>query len=140
MNRRIIGPIVALLALLLLLVPETARTTPVVETGFASAYAPGVMEGVIKLRFQEDIWRVQPPMDWYQSAGAIAVMDCSRVGEMATLFDPGGRAYLVLIADCAGADGPPDRFSKHNIILETDHRLWTTLTALHGKPLRVGLR
>ncbi len=46
--------------------------------------------------------------------------------------------YDVLIADCAGADGPIDRFEKMGVILEMDWELWEKHKA-HGVPLRVGL-
>lgn len=59
---------------------------------------------------------------------------------MAVLYGPDGREYRVLIADCAGDDGPADRFSRNNIIVELDWGLWERLTARHGRPLEVGLR
>ena len=131
----------ALLGLLLLIAPETAATTERrLETGFASAYAPGVMEGVVRLRFDQDWWPVEPPPHWYKVAGYVAAMDCSRVGEVTTLRVPDGRELPVLIADCAGDDGPPDRFSRLGIIVELDAGLWARLTTAHGTPLAVGLR
>lgn len=130
----------ALLALMLLLAPETARTSPVVETGFASAYDQGVMERVVMDRYRLDMWRNEPPRDWHDVDGYIAAMDCGRVGQVTTMYGPDGTAYSVLIADCAGDDGPADRFDRHNIILELDGRLWATLTAAHGKPLEVSLK
>ena len=126
------------LAALLTLVTNAPPMTE--QRGYASAYAPGVMSEVVRYRLDNDIWRVQPPHDWYMAHGAIAVMDCSRVGEMTTIVDPAGREYRVLIADCAGADGPPDRFTRMNVILELDWNLWTRLTDEHGRPLEVGLR
>jgi hypothetical protein len=127
------------LAFILLVAPET-RTPPAEERGFASAYGEGVMADVIRLRFREGWWRNPPPRDWYTAHGAVAAMDCSRVGNMATLVAPDGRAYRVLIADCAGDDGAPDRFSRNNIIVELDWGLWKRLTAEYGRPLRVELR
>lgn len=109
------------------------------ERGYASAYAPGVMEGVVTRRFANDWWRVTPPIDWYTVHGYVAAMDCSRVGEV-TALHVAGRDYRVLIADCAGADGPPDRFSKDSIVVELDGRLWARLTAAHGTPLEVVLQ
>lgn len=126
------------LAFIVLVAPET--TPPAEERGYASAYAEGVMGEVIRLRFREGWWRNPPPRNWYEAHGAVAAMDCSRVGNMATLVDPAGREYRVLIADCAGDDGPPDRFSRRGIIVELDWRLWKRLTEQHGRPLRVELR
>ena len=128
------------LALIVLLAPETAATVPDAETGYASAYAPGVMETVVVHRQRLDMWRNEPPRDLQDVDGYIAAMDCSRVGQTTTLYGPDGRAYSVLIADCAGADGPLDRFSKMNVIVEVDGRLWAGMTAAHGRPLEVGLR
>lgn len=127
-----------LLGLVVLVAPETRATSE--QWGYASAYAPGVMDGVVRFRLEHDIWRVQPPYDWYLAHGAVAVMDCARVGEVTTIVDPGGREYRVLIADCAGADGPADRFEQMNVILELDWGMWTRLVDLHGRPLEVGLR
>lgn len=130
--------VLGLLGLVVLVAPETRATS--VEWGYASAYAPGVMAEVVRFRMENDLWRNEPPLDWYMSHGAVAAMDCSRVGEMATLVDAGGREYRVLVADCAGADGPADRFSRDNIIVELDWGLWERLVEAHGRPLEVGLR
>lgn len=130
----------ALLLLAALLAPETAAAVPHVETGYASAYAPGVMEAVVVHRERHDIWRNEPPRDLQDVDIYIASMDCGRVGNVTTMYGPDGTAYSVLIADCMGNDGPPDRFSKQNIILEMDGRAWKTLTDLHGRPLEVGLK
>ena len=119
---------------------DRAATTPAIETGFASAYSPGVMERVVMDRYRLDMWRNEPPRDWHDVDGYIAAMDCGRVGQVTTLYGPDGRAYSVLIADCAGADGEPDRFSNLGIIAELDANMWRQLTAAHGRPLKIGLR
>ena len=127
----------ALAVLLVVLAPATAAPS---TRGYASAYAVGVMEGVIRARLDNDWWpHGAPPVGWYQAAGAIAAMDCARVGSMAVVVAPDGRAYRVLVADCAGNDGPADRFSRDNIIVELDAPLWAKLTARHGRPLEVTL-
>jgi hypothetical protein len=131
--------LVVLLLLGLLISPETRGMGEHVE-GYASAYAPGVMEGVVRLRMREGIWRVPPPRDWYTVAGYVAVMDCARVGEVTTLVDPYDNEHKVLIADCAGDDGPIDRFERLHIIVELDAKMWERLTDVHGRPLWVGLR
>lgn len=135
------GKVMALLGLVVLaalIAPETRATGEL--RGYASAYAEGVMGDVVSYRLEHDVWRNRPPYDWYTAHGYVAAMDCSTVGQMATLVDPGGREYRVLIADCAGADGPADRFSRNNIIVELDWELWLRLTERHGRPLEVGLR
>lgn len=132
---------VALAALLLLPAPSPSTAAPDAQRGYAGAYGPGVMEAVIRARFANDWWpHGRPPLDWYQAHGAIAAMDCARVGSMAVLVAPDGRAYRVLVADCAGDDGPADRFSRDNIIAELDAALWQRLTAEHGRPLEIELR
>lgn len=130
------------LLLALLLPPPTTTPTPAYVPqwidGYASAYAPGVMEGVVRLRFDEDWWPVTPPIDWYTVHGYIAAMDCARVGEVTTL-QVAGRDYRVFIADCAGDDGPPDRFERMNVVVELGWEMWDELTQAHGRPLSVRL-
>ena len=126
------------LSLLALIAPYDAPETA--QHGYASAYAPGVMQEVIEARFLNDWWPNTPRRDWYTAAGYIAGMDCAKVGQMATLVTPDGREWPVLIADCAGNDGPADRFTRNNIIAELDWGLFTRLTALHGRPLEIELR
>ena len=108
--------------------------------GWASAYAPGVMEATVAARMEHGYWFTPPPRNWYEAAGYVAVNDCTRVGEMATLIDPGGREWRVLVADCGGADGGSDFMTRNNIIAELDARLWQRLTAEHGRPLRNEVR
>ena len=129
-----------LLALFLLLFVCVSRAGSEPERGWASAYAPGVMAEVIRYRLDNDLWRHTPPRDWYTASGAIATNDCAQVGLMATLVDPAGNTYRVLIADCGGADGGAEWMTANNIVAELDWRLWTRLTAEHGRPVRVGLR
>ncbi len=129
---------VLLLSAVILWPAPAAPETPGV-TGWASAYADGVMDEVIRVRFTNDWWPTTPPRGWYESHGAIAVMDCRRVGQMATVLSPTGREYRVLIADCAGP-GDPDRFSRDNIIVELDYALFTRLTERHGRPLEVTVK
>jgi hypothetical protein len=132
----------ALIALALLVAPETrASSTAAAVSGWASAYAPGVFEDVVRHRFANDWWPVQPQLDWYiRAQGYIATNECRDVGRMATLIDPSGREWRVLIADC-GERGKPgegqDWMTRNRIIAELDWRLFERLTELHGKPLRI---
>ena len=129
-----------LFALFVVLFVAISRASSTGElSGYASAYAPGVMAEVIRYRLDNDLWRHTPPRDWYTASGAIATNDCSQVGLMATLVDPAGDEYRVLIADCGGADGGADWMSRNNIIAELDWRLWTRLTTEHGRPLEIEL-
>lgn len=120
-----------------------AFTDPAPSRGFASAYAPGVMEEVVALRFENDWWPVTPPYDWYTAHGAIAVEDCRDVGRMAVLVGPGGEEYRVLVADCGekGKPGEGGHWMKQNhIVAELDWRLWARLTAQYGRPLEIEIR
>lgn len=133
----------ALAAVLLLgvIAPET-RATPEGVQGYASAYAPGVMEATVAYRHAHGVWRVTPPHDWYAVAGYIAVNDCARVGERVTLVDPSGREWPVLVADCGGAEpeGGAAWMTRNGIVAELDWPLWERLTRRHGRPLEVGVR
>jgi len=127
----------AVVVLLALLSLAPTRDTQTIEYGYASAYAPGVFRDVVYYRLEHGLWRNIPPSRWIYADGYVAAMDCSRVGEMATMWVD-GHAYDVLIADCAGDDGHPDRFTDMGVILEMDWELWQKHKT-HGVPLRVGL-
>lgn len=137
MLRRFLPAGLALLLVALAVAPEKAGTAA--QLGYASAYAPGVMESVIAYRFDADLWPSEPPRDWYLARGAIATNNCRQVGQMATLIDPDGREYRVLVADCAGRDSA-GWMTENRIIAELDARLWDELTSAHGRPLEVQLR
>lgn len=131
----------ALVALALLLAVGVPDALPVEgRHGYASAYAPGVFEAVVRYRLDNDLWRTPPPLDWYQAAGYVATNDCADVGRMMTLTAPDGRAYRVLAADCGGRDGGAAWMTENRIVVELDARLWAELTAAHGRPLEVTLR
>ena len=115
---------------------EPTAAAPWAE-GWASAYAPGVMEDVIAVRAAGGYWHYVPPRGWYEGVdGAIAEIPCTRVGAIIELR-AGGQSYRVLVADCAGADGHPAWFEERNIVAEFDARLYARLTADHGRPLRI---
>lgn len=126
------------LSLLALIGPYDAPGTA--QSGFASAYAPGRFEEVVRWRLDNDVWRTPPPVDWYTTAGYIATNDCAQVGQVVTLIAPDGRAYRVLVADCGGNDGGADWMTNNQIVAELDWGLFERLTALHGRPLEVTLR
>ncbi len=113
-----------------------------VVSGWASAYEYGVMDATVAYRMEHGYWFTPPPRNWYEAAGYVAVNDCTRVGEMATLIDPGGREWRVLVADCGGpGDGQgSDWMTTNNIVAELDAGLWQRLTAEHGRPLRIEVR
>jgi hypothetical protein len=109
-------------------------------SGWASAYAPGVMQATVEYRLEHGYWFSHPPYDWYAVAGYIAVNDCTRVGEIATLIDPSGKQWRVLVADCGGNEGPgqgADWMTRNNIVAELNAELWNKLVAQHKKPLYI---
>lgn len=127
--------------LLLFLLLPPASHPPELLTGYASGYAPGVFEGVVRWRLDTGVWRVRPRWDWYyQAHGYIATTDCAKVGSMATLYDPNGKSYRVLVGDCSGHVETTAWMLDNNIVVELDGRLWDLLTAEHGRPLAVSLR
>ena len=133
----------ALVTLALLLAADVPDALPDGgRHGYASAYAPGVMEGVVRWRLDTGTWRTPPPLDWYTAAGYVATNDCNDGGRMMTLIAPDGRAYRVLAADCGGrGEGQgADRMTTNRIVAELDARLWAQLTERHGRPLEVTLR
>jgi hypothetical protein len=135
MTRRLL-PAAALVALALVIAPETSRGENM--TGWASAYAPGRFEEVVAYRLENRLWRNTPPSEWIYADGYIATNNCSQVGRMAWLVDPAGNEYRVLIGDCAGHDSTR-WMTENGIAAELDWRLWERLTTEHGKPLRVGI-
>ena len=132
----------ALALMAVILWPAPAPVEPGGITGWASAYAPGVMESTVEYRFTHGVWWHTPPRNWYEVAGYIATNDCAQVGQTMTLIDPAGRAYRVLVADCGGpGDGVGASWMTRNrIIAELDWRLWERLTDEHGRPLEIELR
>lgn len=108
-------------------------------TGWASAYAPGVMEATVAYRLETGNWWNIPPSRWIYADGYIAVNDCRRVGDMVA---PDGDEYAVLVADCGGpGEGQgSDWMSRNNIVAELDWGLWARLTAEHGRPLAIEVR
>ena len=114
-----------------------------VVSGWASAYAPGVMEATVAYWLEQGVWWHIPPSEWIYADGYIATNDCTQVGRMATLIDPGGREWRVLVADCGGDEGPgqgADWMTQNGIVAELDAGLWERLTAAHGRPLRIEVR
>jgi hypothetical protein len=135
MTRRAL-PAAALMALALLIAPEPTRADHL--TGWASAYAPGVFQEVVAFRLENQLWPQIPPSEWIYAEGYIAVADCRSVGEMATLVDPSGREWRVLIADCGERNKPgegQDWMIANNIAAELDWEMWEQLTTTHGRPL-----
>lgn len=121
-----------LLGMALLIAPDD------IVTGYASAYEPGVFEGVVTLRHDRGWWRVKPPVDWYRVAGYVATNDCSQVGTVVKMRPVGsGRWLPVLVADCAGNDGTPEWMHANRIIAELDAGLWERWTEAYGRPLAV---
>jgi hypothetical protein len=108
---------------------------PEPATGWASAYAPGVMDDTVRYRLEHDLWRVPLPADWYTVAGYAATADCAQVGQIVAMRPAGATQWSrILIADCAG----PDSWTwmiDNRIVAELDAATWTRWTAEYGRPL-----
>lgn len=129
----------AVAVLFLALATGEVAPAPVGVTGYASAYADGVMDATIAWRNATGTWRTPPPRDWYTAHGAIATNDCAQVGQMMTLVTADGREWRVLVADCAGRDSA-GWMTENSIVAELDWDLFTRLTGEHGRPLEVTIR
>jgi len=96
----------------------------IVATGWASQYAPGVMEQVIENRQRwGQLPATLPPVD-----GHIAAVRCSALGEVWWLRPQGTRAWgQFLVVDCAGPQLRPDGktggqwMKENNIIAEVGY-------------------
>jgi len=91
----------------------------VVATGVASQYDPGVMERTIRVR-QAGRVAMPLPQTLPETDGAIAVLECGRIGETWYFMFPDGTIELFLIADCAGDASTRNWMVRNNILAEVD--------------------
>lgn len=86
--------------------------------GWASAYAPGVMERVAWYH-----WGNLPPSHAF--TGMAAVYDCRRIGDIIWLRPGAGDWEPILVADCAKRGGPAQAWMlTNNILVELDWQTW----------------
>lgn len=111
-------------------------------TGIASQYAPGVMEQVISTR-QAGLARATLPAGLPPVAGYVAVIDCSRIGEVVWLRPVGETGWEpFLVTDCANpADGSDVWMTQNGILVEVDYNTavrWSTVS--HGIAIEMMVR
>lgn len=90
------------------------------QQGWMSQYAPDVMRYTVKTRVYdlEHLTREQVmAADVY-----VAVVDCSRIGEMGWISINGAPYEIYLVADCRGRNVADRWFEENNIIVEVDAR------------------
>ena len=88
------------------------------DTGWTSRYDPGVMD------WQLEYHELEPPCD----GCAVAVSDCSRIGDHMLIRPLGSSTWIpVIVADCAGVDALDENgvtwMDKHNIKVELSYEL-----------------
>lgn len=91
-----------------------------VAIGFLSAYALNPTMGTLAYRAENE----QIPDDLSGYDVFLAVADCGRIGQEATLVI-GGDEYAALVFDCAGEkDGGRDWMHRNAIVAEVDYHFW----------------
>jgi len=121
-----------------------------IASGYASQYAPGVMQRVIRVR-QNNLTAYSLPLTLPSVDGYVAAQDCSTIGSIVYLRQNAHSEWeRFLVADCASrtSGSPRDGESsytwmqRNNILFEIDHetalrwntvgRLSTVQQALHN--------
>ena len=100
----------------------------IVAMGWASQYAPGKMEAVIRVRqagrTAYTLPAVLPAVDGYA-----AVLACERIGEV-LYVQHAGVVESFLVVDCAGDEETRQWMARNNILLEVDYETairWNTV-------------
>lgn len=98
-----------------------------VESGWLSAYAPGMMDYQVDYR----IGTGQAPADAFSRFDTfVAVADCSTIGDVIYLrpidreVGRVGGWRSALVVDCAGNDGTPQWMEENRILAEVDWETW----------------
>jgi len=91
-------------------------------SGFASQYAPGVMESVVRVRQSGrtamDLPAVLPDVD-----GFVAMEDCAMVGEIVYIRPKGeSRWDRFLVADCSGHAETSAWMERNKILVEFGYK------------------
>jgi hypothetical protein len=88
-----------------------------ITSGVASRYDPGVFTRTLLVRSR---WQTLPDSGF---DGHIALLDCSRVGDIVMVCFHNGNCKSMLVADCAGiADGGAAWMIRNGIAGEVDYR------------------
>lgn len=112
------------------MIPELALAGIMIISGWASQYAPGVMERVIAVRQVPGRTAHDLPIDLPQVDGYVATADCNEIGTILWLRPIGQEQWeSFLVADCAGADSY-GWMVNNNILVEVDYETavrWDTV-------------
>jgi hypothetical protein len=90
-----------------------------VVSGWASQYAPGRMQEVIRVR-QTRPTAMPLPAELPAVDGYIAVLDCAEIGNVWYLRY-GESVESFLVVDCAGDAATRAWMTRNNILVEVDH-------------------
>ena len=120
----------------LLIPPEYEHYT--LAEGWASQYAKGVMQRVIRVRQAGRTSRTLPE-NLPQVDGYAAALSANAIGQI-WYIQPEGHSHWerILIVDCGGADGGASWMARNNVLVEVDYETaqrWDTLG--RGKRVRV---
>jgi len=107
-------------------------------SGWASQYAPGVMERVVRVR-QSGRTSMDLPVELPDVDGFIAVEDCDRIGDIVYIRREGTEKwYSFLVADCSGHAETTSWMERNNILIEVDYETavrWDTV----GRGIKIEL-
>jgi hypothetical protein len=107
-----------------------------ITSGWASQYAPGVMERVIRIR-QSSVTSKDLPMELPSVFGFIAMESCDRIGDIIYLRPEGtNRWYSFMVADCSGHAETTAWMKNNNILVE----LWYPAVEPFGGRRNRGIR
>lgn len=102
-----------------------------IMTGWASQYAPGVMESVLAVRSTPGRTSYTVPQDLSIYDGFVATRDCDRLGEELLIKPQDQSDYeLFLVTDCSGHITTTQWMNRNNIIVEVDYNTavrWDTI-------------
>lgn len=92
-----------------------------VECGHAAYYAPGVMEGVVRVR-QSEMWAVGSlPDELPPVIGFVARPNCGEIGQLVWIYHDGELAGPHLVADCCNEmEGHCKAMERKCIVVEVD--------------------
>jgi hypothetical protein len=108
-------------------------------TGYASQYAPGVMDRVIRVR-QSGRTSMDLPQKLPNVDGYVAVEACDRIGDIIYLRPEGYDEWeKFLIVDCSGHQETTAWMLRNNILVEVDAKTaqrWNTV----GRGIKIEMK
>lgn len=113
-----------------------ASIVVIISTGWASQYAPGVMDRVIRMRQTPGETFMTLDVDLPVVNGYVAVPECNRIGDILFIRPVGQRHWeKFLVVDCTGRDSYA-WMMRNNILVEVDYetaKRWNTI----GRGIRI---